>query len=441
MNFQSLLNPEPDGNNDHTASSSSINTPKLPTSPSSGPGNANNNNNTILHHHSSVSSSSGGRPITISDVIHNANSASHRNSINLITNDEDVDINTKVTSPSITRRKSSLIRVKPRRYKEIPIYARRWKRSTDANVATTKGSSDSKSEALISGLLPSFSSVIPYEDQTRQVVNWLYSHLSSLPKSHLQYIELELKLGKIIDLSRDERLNLPILNEAILSGEHRGITFMSGISKRMYDSVTSYLNTLNSSAKSERAKFSIESIHQLDKIYSFHERNTEPQNIRISSNAATPSQPIASIIKKRISNLCVHNPNSLTDYRISLSLEIPEPEASLKFRNKEPQITRDKVRTSFKHAGTKQRVDLTVIKQDSAAGNGHTDGGVKHEVEIELDSKYLADTFVKLQDSSLNEAGDGNGGNSNAGQVFEEFIKVFLDNGRLLVRRIGSGVP
>lgn len=123
----------------------------------------------------------------------------------------------------------------------------------------------------------------------------------------------------------------------------------------------------------------------------------------------TQKQPI---IKTRIADLEIYNPESPFDFRISISLEYnwngpPEHLAQLI----EGGNDRQKDRMSYKHLG--YQIDLTQVRFPGT-------NDPEHELEIEVSTPMLQAEMQKVKDHQPNQ--------------YEELIKGLLDNLRLLNR-------
>ena len=123
----------------------------------------------------------------------------------------------------------------------------------------------------------------------------------------------------------------------------------------------------------------------------------------------------AQIIKTRVADLEVFNPNEEFDYRISISLETPwnGPESHLRpTADKKDVIDRLKDRLSYKHRD--YQIDLTQISDNDPDRPGQH----KHEVEVEINN-----------DSFSVALGNARAG---SGDQYEKCINGFIDNIRIL---------
>lgn len=125
------------------------------------------------------------------------------------------------------------------------------------------------------------------------------------------------------------------------------------------------------------------------------------------------SEMKAQIIKTRVADLEIYNPNDLFDYRISISLETPwnGPESHL-ISATEQAHDRLKDRLSYKHRD--YQIDLTQISHPNTRVTGEHD----HEVEIEINNEsFLA---------ALNDA------RASVSDRYEKCVTGFVDNVRIL---------
>lgn len=123
----------------------------------------------------------------------------------------------------------------------------------------------------------------------------------------------------------------------------------------------------------------------------------------------------AQIIKTRVGDLEIYNPNEEFDFRISVSLETPwsGPESHLK-PPATGQNTNDRLkdRLSYKHRD--YQIDLTQISHNDPEKVGQHE----HEVEVEINN----DSFSAALENARAGSGDR----------YEKCISGFVDNIRIL---------
>lgn len=157
------------------------------------------------------------------------------------------------------------------------------------------------------------------------------------------------------------------------------------------------------------------------KTYLQH-RSRGPPRVRITRNLQT-GEVVAKVIKIRVGDKNVHCPNWAFDWRVSISVEFPwfgdidalEEYAAMKGR-REP--SRNKDRLSYQHQFC--RIDLTQVKIGVQPG-GHYDR-ISHELEVEMDVQTARVEGQKALRRDPNH--------------YSEYIKVFIDNVRLLAKNM-----
>jgi hypothetical protein len=129
----------------------------------------------------------------------------------------------------------------------------------------------------------------------------------------------------------------------------------------------------------------------------------------------------AQIIKTRVADLEIYNPNERFDYRISISLETPwnGPESHLNLGG-EHSNDRQKDRLSYKHRF--YQIDLTQIGHSDSHKTGQHD----HEAEVEINNEAF---FAALEDAR-----------AQIGDRYEKCIGGFVDNIRILACQASKAV-
>lgn len=148
--------------------------------------------------------------------------------------------------------------------------------------------------------------------------------------------------------------------------------------------------------------------------------------LRVSKHQQT-GEILAQIVKVRIGDLHIYSPLNDFDYRISISAEcnwlgsIQRLMAEATMSGGKAQPDRHKDRMSYAHQYC--NIDLTQVKPTAEA----TSDKATHELEVELDSD-----FTRRQ-GMLAGAGQPN--------KYEEVVKIFLNNVRLLIKRPPPQAP
>ncbi|CAO1625179.1 unnamed protein product [Sympodiomycopsis kandeliae] len=267
---------------------------------------------------------------------------------------------------------------------------------------------------------------------------WIYnitnggSVLNNLPHgSTSAEIEVEAKIGTLVDAVTRQRIHLPVVNETIVNTEQypNGIRFESGMTSSQHKHFNKLLNSLVMSAQQDKSRPSVTYKRYQEIDYFFGSRSTGGgEKIRVTKDQESfTTKPGGSVIKKRLGNLEVYCPNRAFDYRISVNLEIqtPEPEASI-----QADFHREKNRMSYTHTGL--RVDLTLVKSSNAnSGEEET----QHELEVEMLQAPLG--LLTAQSSSLASSQNRSLNGQAGGQDWTEYedeVMRFVNDVRLLIR-------
>lgn len=328
---------------------------------------------------------------------------------------------------------------KPKKYDTPPIWAQNWiplvsdkqNRTNGGYPGNTGGGSGGgvneveKERTKLSyneNLDVSITKVIPYEDLTRKVTQWLYSHLYDLRQNEpelLGFLELELKLGRIWSKELDSRIELPISTEVIVT-DQINYYFKPGVENPMFVKIEDFLMKQN--AKTAGKKFTTLKSDTMDFFYQGIIRGDKPYNLRVSQDKDT-KRIINQIEKRRVGDLFIHNPSNILDFRLSLSLEIPIKDIPKAISKTEPNMRRHKVRTSYISDACKNKFDLTKTYTFHQQQQGKPEQN--YEIEIEIEPNWLLDSFNNLFVSTDN-------------QTYEDTVKVMLDNSRILNRSLSS---
>ncbi|KAA8908773.1 hypothetical protein TRICI_004742 [Trichomonascus ciferrii] len=312
-------------------------------------------------------------------------------------------------------------RDKPRRYKTPPIWAQSWKQfsrrfGASRNVvaqpsAVAVADADGSGGAGGVGgerLFSTITGVVPFEDLSRKVTEWLYGNLDQLETDARQHVEVELKLGTICDKATEKRLQMPVVTETILRSDYaRADTFFQAcMSDAQFNNANGFLDEL---AGKRPPTVTRQLSKTRDSIYAAR----GPGKTRVTFNEGTGATE--RVIKTRIADLMIFSPGDLLDIRISISTETPaQPSAA---ENGNPATVRHKNRQTYVHSTG--QVDLTSVVTGSA-------NRATKELEVELDAAQLVCFFDAYKSGADPQAMD----------KFEDFIRSGVDNTRIIARRI-----
>jgi len=255
-------------------------------------------------------------------------------------------------------------------------------------------------------ILPSIFGILPLDDSINVISKFLEGHLGNAN------IEIEGKLGRIMDNNTRDRLWLPVQSETVLQSNFKGIRFVSDMTMDQHRNYNQILNKLVNDGNKPNAKsafFSYRHIHQID---SFYQVPGHKEKLRLSTDK-TNNNVISFIKKVNIGHLNIYLPNSPLDLRISINIEEQMDQALI--QNCEANYERQKDRLSYKsHA---LQIDLTQVQEPN------NDKKI-HELEIELDSKLLNQEKLKLKDKQSRDQSQ-----------YYNILTLFMNSLRMLARK------
>ncbi|KAL6298928.1 CYTH-like domain-containing protein [Sparassis latifolia] len=259
----------------------------------------------------------------------------------------------------------------------------------------------------------------PLDEFIREVADFVHAMINSRPEG-AGTVEVEAKVGVLRDKVTGQRLQLPVLVETILLPNSFEYRFESNMSAMQHKHFNTLLNDLMLSSKTSSAPTpSPLTYTHLRLVDSFYQADGHDR-IRMTRDEKT-GEVHACVRKVRLGDLDIYSPKRASDWRISVNVEIPVP----------PPVgsathTRRKDRMSYAHEEC--IIDLTQVT--SSAGPS-SKPEVLHELEVEIARPtYLLATSAKRGDPSASEA---------ECSAFDELIRVFVNNARVLVRN--AGVP
>ncbi|KAI5950745.1 hypothetical protein KGF54_003819 [Candida jiufengensis] len=344
---------------------------------------------------------------------------------------------------------------KPKRYDSPPIWAQKWIPPNQQNKYNSNGQDEiidngesitrlsSKSVLNYNStryvdLKCSITGVIPPSSIIRTISEWIYANFSNIEDKNRKNVELELKFGKIIDKRTGNRVNANVITECIYT-DQSNIKFDMEVEEIAFKDIRKLFDELekihqeelkrNGNQEHLKKKFNMLESDKTDSFYQIGQKGEHLRRIRISKdNLLDPPRYIA-IQKERIGDLYIHNPQSMYDLRLSLSLEIPVPEGNIEsIRTKnQPQLSREKKRTSFTHPSTITQFDLTKVmipkEFKNKSGKKIINYETKYEVEMEADTLELFQSIDKIISGT---------------DTFrlEELVEVFLNNARIINNRV-----
>ncbi|KAH8598088.1 CYTH-like domain-containing protein [Bisporella sp. PMI_857] len=287
----------------------------------------------------------------------------------------------------------------------------------------------------------------PQQQITKNVADWIFYNVVNRDDAGdlMRYgveLEIEAKLGEVIDVNTNLRYELPTATECLLREKVR-VGFKSSMEPIHHRRLNDYLNEqvkfthpMNPAAQKEnRVELKHSHSKQVDKSYDLPPTtyNILPPSLvhyarhaklRITYDKAT-NAVVATIIKGRIADLHICNPQSALDCRISISFEMKyEGDISqiVAAKANTGQPDRDKDRHSY--ALPHYQVDQTVATKVINGQPVHDIEGGSFEVEIELLTAAIKENGTRAKEGQPN--------------IYVELVEGLLDNYRLLARAAGA---
>lgn len=245
----------------------------------------------------------------------------------------------------------------------------------------------------------------PIDSIVRLVADLIGRHLEN------PNVEIEAKLGILVDRNSGSRLKLPILSEAAIRPD-RDIRFKSDMSLNQHHHFNQMLNNRVNESNQPGYPGKIVSYQHLYEKDCFY--NSNNSKIRVTFDSRTNRiKEGGIIIKNKLEHMDISSPLNNLDFRISVNEEIPRSKPT-----GTPQHERNKDRLSYKH--DLWQIDLTQVKtQDTDSRNAHKEPEVSHEVEIEIANlEVIREEYRNMR--------------RNKPSQYYHFIQVFLNNIRLL---------
>jgi polynucleotide 5'-triphosphatase len=266
-------------------------------------------------------------------------------------------------------------------------------------------SEDETSNGLVpTNLEPSIFGIQPTNDFVRVVSDFLYMQVGK------ENVEIEAKLGVLLDKKTRERIRLPVYCETVINPhDDRWLLFESNMTLEQHKSFNELLNNrfIETKSPSHRGQcIEYKHTYEIDNFY-----ETKHGRIRVTRDRKTGKIIEGGIVQKvRVADLNIYSPNTKLDYRISVNMEIPKemPEGQHSFE-------RNKDRLSYTHQIVK--IDLTQVKVSDRGSQDLT-----HELEVEfINPKILLEEKSKIENRQENH--------------YIEIVEHFLNNIRMLAKK------
>ncbi|KAJ5757974.1 uncharacterized protein N7511_006668 [Penicillium nucicola] len=308
-------------------------------------------------------------------------------------------------------------------------------------------SSTSQSGGSLGPWEPSITGFIPHEEVTKTLCDFLFKHVvlrtdvnagpaGSAAAGQGAIIEVEAKLGHIIDMDSRDRINLPILTESVINRESARFrtSFESTMTVEQHRAMNNFLNeTVKASMPQQnptRIPLSYAHKKERDTFYEVQasdlppviRQNLNPRHkpkVRVTTDQRT-GEVLAKIVKCRVADIDVCSPRTTVDWRVSVNLEMEYPGdvSTLTMVDVAGRGERNKDRMSYSHLA--YQVDLTQVAKSEQQPDKNE---FEHELEVEVSAAEIR------RQGQLAMAGDPK-------NQYEDLVKGFVDNIRLLARAV-----
>ncbi|KAJ5632455.1 hypothetical protein N7490_008794 [Penicillium lividum] len=315
-------------------------------------------------------------------------------------------------------------------------------------TAPSTNSTSNKPVGILGPWEPSITGLIPHEEITKLLCDFLFQHVvmrndvaagpaGSAAAGQGAIIEIEGKLGHIMDMDRGERLNLPILTETVVNRDipRFRTSFESSMTVEQHRAMNNFLNNAVKASlpgpNSTRVPISYAHKKERDTFYEVSpadlppviRQNLNPRHkpkVRVTTDQRT-GEVLAKIVKCRVADIDVCSPRTTVDWRVSVNLEMEyegdHRNLPLVDTSKGGRGERNKDRMSYRHLA--YQVDLTQV----AKAEPSTKNEFEHELEVEVSGAEIR------RQGQLAMNGDPT-------NQYEELVKGFVDNIRVLARAV-----
>lgn len=214
---------------------------------------------------------------------------------------------------------------------------------------------------------------------TANIAIWIFKQLNKLGETR-RYVEIEMRLGKIIHASHTQKSKASYISDAILEPTYaQHTTFKIGSSSQEMSKALRNAEKLVSESNIPPRIVKTDSVDKLYKIEGI------AGDVRVSfKKDGEVSKPI---VKKKLESLIISLPGLDNDFKIAIAVELPVDDGDLIKANFDlasavPRFTRHKRRTEY--IFDDQQICLTSVE-------------MKNEIEVELNSTMLLQKYSKCK--------------------------------------------
>ncbi|KAF2148755.1 mRNA triphosphatase CET1 [Myriangium duriaei CBS 260.36] len=318
---------------------------------------------------------------------------------------------------------------------------------------------DSNKKANISRILGipwelSMTETLPADRLIHEIANFLYITMMTNPEigagdPRNGSLEIEAKIGTLVDKNSNDRLNLPVATPCLLEEgfSKSRVRFESFMTENQHKSFNNTINQfIKRSMEGPRVRmgylhrYEVDSFAPLSQIgYSSLpdcakkqlETHKPPGPLRLRTThdnnpklRGAPGPVLAQIVKLRLADRDIYCPSDAFDVRISINIEIdfngrtdvdPASLSVPQSDDRDPERAKQRFKNRLSYTHLTNSIDLTQVTYDASGQGDKT-----HELEVEVDTKALREQAQLL-----------GGGRDNA---FEALVEKFWYDTLTLVR-------
>ncbi|RDB19032.1 mRNA-capping enzyme subunit beta [Hypsizygus marmoreus] len=263
--------------------------------------------------------------------------------------------------------------------------------------------------------------VEPLDEFIKEIADFIHHMIMTRPDMGGN-VEVEAKIGVLRDKMTGQRIALPVLVESILAPDSIDLRFESNMSvhqHKHYNNLLNNLKTASSQPTHHASPLEYSHLYLVDSFYASDNAH-DREKIRVTRDEKTGI--VTECMRKiRLGDLNIYSPKRAADWRVSVNLEVPvsHPLGS-------PTHTRRKDRMSYSHE--EFNIDLTQVTTTTSPA---APPQIFHELELEIArSELLLATAAARGDPNLSEL---------ERSAFDELIRAFVNNARILVRNSSDG--
>ncbi|MCJ1225316.1 mRNA-capping enzyme subunit beta [Toensbergia leucococca] len=254
-------------------------------------------------------------------------------------------------------------------------------------------------------------------------------------------LEIEAKIGQLIDRNTNDRIRLPVMSECIVSkgDPNLRVNFKSSMTESQHRSMNGFLNkalldsqpSKSDSSANPRIPMTYVHTRECDSFYDLSQagllslpasiRNQLDQRhprvkVRITTDQKT-GKVLAKIVKARVTDVDVYSPRTPFDWRVSVNLEMDwdgDMKDLVESKNGQKRADRNKDRVSYRHQS--YQIDLTQVTPSDTSSKPEKE----HELEVEVSSSEVRKQGLLFKNNQANR--------------YNDLIRGFVDNVRTLAR-------